>query len=1436
MSQISQDKVPDFLPHHAERVGKVSQFIQELAELKQKFKDAVEEGPSNYKMVVVMKEQLDSMYRDAIVMNQELFASKHLSGDDFERTKESLIESKESVEAMYQDYLNTNLKSSSKKASSCKSHSSAMKLLELQAKEAEERVQREMERISLEEELELHQLEAEKKKVQQRKKLLMLEAKERASSEIARIKQALVIEEDCETSTVSSLHLPRQHNLAEKSEPGPSEVKITEVSPPLETRIVSQNDPVVSTGPACSRVDFGPIPTSFGKSSACPIASSFAFPRQQVDPIVQTSPSQASNEILDLKKALVEAMTETKNASFRPRVEIDKFNGNPLRFFRFLHQFDSHVGGQFQDSKRKLDLLLSLCTGEALRAIEGCLFLSPDIGYQEARKRLEQRFGQHIVIIEAYVEKLTSGPPIKETDHNGLTSLADDMFNCLMTLRGWGGVASLDLQDNLRKIYSRLPSFSRERFDGVYCKLYKEGRVPTFKDLTEFVQEEATRASTFFKRQHFQAEKAVSKPKSKPVYGSKAAPRTAVKVSTFATQRVDTNVQKGTPLQKPQIACVVCSSQHPLWKCESFKQKSPTERWKIAKSAGACFNCLSTTHKATDCGSRFGCKTCAGRHHTLLHGKFNNEADSVTTSKDTTVASENNEEAKKVAFSVNSKQDARKVKRFKVVPVEVWGADPSNSACTYAFLDDGSDSSIITKGLMRKLGLMHSDDHCKVITANSVSDHQIVAAPLHVKGVEEEQIFCFKDVVVFDELTDISESIPTNKVARMYPHLKDIEFPELSSNSVELLLGNDTHEAFKIVDQRYGEYGQPFGLKTMLGWTLFGADSSMKKIECECSKAIHVNFLCNSEPTVSCDHVLQNPADIASRGLMPSQREKAKMWFEGPQFLYKSEDEWPTQPCVLQKLPEDDAELKRKSNVFHVVSQEDVLNRLISKYSSLISLQKAVAWLTRFKRYLYLKGENCENLNDPKFELTVSLTAKELNDALLDIVRFVQHDVFAEEIEILHNHDNFDDLFQLGAKSQLRKSGRLNSLRKLSPVVVNGIMYVGGRLQKSPLTVDEKHQIILPSDHHFTKLIIDYYHKREGHCGTLHVLSAVRERFWVIKGQSTVRKTLTDCRICRFWKAKPGEQIMAPLPAERVTPGNAAFSHVGVDYMGPLMVKLGRSTVKRYACVFTCLATRAVHIEVAYSLETDSFLNAYHRFCSRRGTPKSVYSDNGTNFTGAERELRECLKKWQQSTIHDTLCQQGVEWKFSPPAASHQGGVWERMIRSIRKIMRSLVGDKLLDDESLYTFLLEVERILNNRPLTPVSDDPRDLNSLTPNMLLLGKVDSSLPIDNFVKADGYKKSWRLAQLLADEFWKRWTREYLPLLQLRQKWFLPRRNFKVGDLVLLIDENTKRGNWPKGLIEQCFPDASGVVRRVKIKTANNTYLRDIRKVCLLEAVD
>jgi len=165
--------------------------------------------------------------------------------------------------------------------------------------------------------------------------------------------------------------------------------------------------------------------------------------------------------------------------------------------------------------------------------------------------------------------------------------------------------------------------------------------------------------------------------------------------------------------------------------------------------------------------------------------------------------------------------------------------------------------------------------------------------------------------------------------------------------------------------------------------------------------------------------------------------------------------------------------------------------------------------------------------------------------------------------------------------------------------------------------------------------------------------------------------------------------------------------------------------------------------------------------------------------------------------------------------------------------------ERTLTDESLYTFLVEVEWIMNTRPLTPVSDSPNDFLALTPISLLCGSLDSSLPPDVFFQADEYRRSWRAVQLLADLFWRRWMKEYLPLLQRRQKWLQPQRNPKVGDLVLVCDEHSKRGAWPKAIVEEVeetFPDGDGTVRRVRVRTASTEYLRDVRKLCLLEASD
>ena len=314
---------------------------------------------------------------------------------------------------------------------------------------------------------------------------------------------------------------------------------------------------------------------------------------------------------------------------------------------------------------------------------------------------------------------------------------------------------------------------------------------------------------------------------------------------------------------------------------------------------------------------------------------------------------------------------------------------------------------------------------------------------------------------------------------------------------------------------------------------------------------------------------------------------------------------------------------------------------------------------------------------------------------------------------------------------------------------------------------------------------------------------------------------------------------MAPLPLHRVTSHLPAFTHVGVDYAGPFLIKSGRNQLKsgRYLCVFTCLATRAVHLEPSFSLDTPSFLQAYQRFVSRRGTPKAIYSDNGTNFVGAAKELREGMKRLDKQLIHDRMRRQSIDWHFNPPAASHHGGVWERIIRSARRIMLALTSQyRSLTDEEFFTFTVEVERILNNRPLTPVRSDPTDLETLTPNSLLTSRLDTSTPMDMFIKADGYKRSWRFVNWLSEQFWARWLKEYLPSLQVRQKWLKPMRNLKVGDIVLVIDDGQKRDAWPKARVEEVFPGKDGHVRSARIRTMTSSLVRDVRKLCLLEAAE
>lgn len=542
-----------------------------------------------------------------------------------------------------------------------------------------------------------------------------------------------------------------------------------------------------------------------------------------------------------------------------------------------------------------------------------------------------------------------------------------------------------------------------------------------------------------------------------------------------------------------------------------------------------------------------------------------------------------------------------------------------------------------------------------------------------------------------------------------------------------------------------------------------------------------------------------------------------------------TEENWPSLQEKNFELRDDDPEVKKvKANLTCVKSEDGSelenagTEKLINYYSSWYQLRKGVAWILKYRNELSKRVHQQGQKGVVEPEESVRLSVDDLLEAEKAIVMYTQRTVFKEEIELLKKGHHVS---------------RKSSIRKLDPYLDGGLLWVGGRLHESSLPAESKHPIILPKGHRLSTLILQNIHHNLKHSGRNHMLSVLRQNYWLINAPSAIRSIISKCVVCRRQKSQVGEQKMSNLPKDRVKPDEPPFTRVGVDYFGPFEVKLRRSRVKRYGVIFTCLASRAVHIEVAYSLDTSSYINALHRFIARRGQVSKMRSDNGTNFVGAEQELRQSISEWNVAQIHEEMLQRGIDWQFNPPAGSHHGGVWERLIRSVRSAMNSTLKEQILDDEGLQTLMCEIETVLNGRPITRISDQFGDLEALTPNHLLTLKRLPNLPPGIFEKSDNYSlRRWRQVQYMAELFWKRWSKEYLPLLQERQKWHDVKRNLKTGDIVLIVDASAPRNSWPMGIVKETIPDKNGLVRQVKVKTATNVLVRPIDKLCVLLEMD
>ena len=312
-------------------------------------------------------------------------------------------------------------------------------------------------------------------------------------------------------------------------------------------------------------------------------------------------------------------------------------------------------------------------------------------------------------------------------------------------------------------------------------------------------------------------------------------------------------------------------------------------------------------------------------------------------------------------------------------------------------------------------------------------------------------------------------------------------------------------------------------------------------------------------------------------------------------------------------------------------------------------------------------------------------------------------------------------------------------------------------------------------------------------------------------------------------------QKMAPLPEYRVNAA-APFERTCLDLAGHFETRMnGRANHKVWLSIFSCCVTRAVHVELVYKLDADSMINAITRFVARRPGVRTFISDRGTNLVGADAILRREWNSWRESVAPE-LHKKGLEWTFIPAGTPHYGGLWERVVGLFKKHIASATRGDILHVDTFNTIVIEIEGILNRRPLTPMSDDPNDTECLTPAHILYPSTfahSSAVIIPENDHDSHAQASWKRAQNRVSAFWRIWSSEYLDLLHSRSKWQTTRNDMRVDDLVILVDESSHRHGWKMARVIRVFKRDNHVIKVIVRRGDGREIEKDRTKVVHLE---
>lgn len=511
--------------------------------------------------------------------------------------------------------------------------------------------------------------------------------------------------------------------------------------------------------------------------------------------------------------------------------------------------------------------------------------------------------------------------------------------------------------------------------------------------------------------------------------------------------------------------------------------------------------------------------------------------------------------------------------------------------------------------------------------------------------------------------------------------------------------------------------------------------------------------------------------------------------------------------------------------------QSTLLETIDSSYSEINELILHVGLMLRFIR----------NLKSPGNEMSGPLTIDEEQKAEVSVIRMVQQQAYPSEYDILRKHKDIQNKSHSSdndteSSIDVPQISRQSPLISLMPFLDNdGVMRVGGRLQNCPqLTFDQRHQIIIPHGG-IAEMIVRKSHFDHHHptLSTLH--NILRQRFWIIKAKHIIKKVTRFCIKCFRVNPPNINQLMAPLPRARVTM-TPPFTSSALDYAGFYMIKSGTTRnapkTKVYVALFKCMCTGAIHLDIAADLSSNAFITTLDRFISRRGLCEEIYSDNATCFEGADNELKAIISK-NDPEVHQYCKSNKIKWNFTTPRASHAGGIYESGIKQMKHHLKRLMGDKCFTFEHFQTILCKIEAVLNSRPITPMSEDPNDLQALTPGHFLIGRPLVAKPERNYLPSkESSLDKWAQVQKVQQQFWSLWYQDYLHTLQKRPKNFQEKVEFSINDMVILKDSNLPPLKWVVGRIVKLYPDKMNVVRNVRVRTPTGEKDRHVKYLCLI----